>query len=380
MGLLFLWPMHNPTDFQFIKIRGARVNNLKNVSLDIPLKKMICFAGPSGSGKTSLAFHTLLTESKRRFVNSFPNSMKFFADRPSAVDVDEIYPVLPVFGLPQINPVMGSRSVAGDILRVTETLQGLFYHYSKEYCPTHQTPLEALTFGAVVKKSVEKVKGDVFHLFLEAQEFQSIFGGEFFPPRSFSPKRKTVSPFEPSDAYYEVIRFKKGDALKVHEKLAEHLSKFSKRNFLLVSDVDTKGLSLIWSNSKQCSECDHVGKTLTGASVFSPYNSLGACKSCNGYGANLIWDQEKILNRDLSVLDGALIFLKYKPFEYDKAEFLKLMKKKGWDLTTPVKKFPKEFFNILENGEGKFSGQKELYKYLESKRYKPSVQIGRAHV
>ena len=113
-----------------IRIRGARVHNLKSVDLDIPLRQLICFAGPSGSGKTSLAFHTLLAESKRRFVNSFPNSMKFFADRPSAVDVDEIYPVLPVFGLPQTNPVLGSRSVVCDIMRVTEVLQGLYFNLS----------------------------------------------------------------------------------------------------------------------------------------------------------------------------------------------------------------------------------------------------------
>ncbi len=125
------------TKQDYIKIRGARVHNLKNVDIDIPLGKLICFAGPSGSGKTSLAFHTLLNESKRRFVNSFPNSVKFFADRPAAVDVDEIFPVLPVFGLPQINPVMGSRSTVSDIMRVTEPLQSLYFNYAQEFCPTH---------------------------------------------------------------------------------------------------------------------------------------------------------------------------------------------------------------------------------------------------
>ena len=74
-GILSVMEKH---DVNVIEIRGARVHNLKNVDLDIPLRKLICFGGPSGSGKTSLAFHTLLTESKRRFLNSFPNSVKFF--------------------------------------------------------------------------------------------------------------------------------------------------------------------------------------------------------------------------------------------------------------------------------------------------------------
>lgn len=125
------------SDVNFIEIRGARVHNLKNVDLDIPLRKLVCFAGPSGSGKTSLAFHTLLTESKRRFVNSFPNSMKFFTERPAAVDVDRIFPVLPVFGLPQINPIVGSRTVVSDVMRLTDSLQNLYFTAAEELCPVH---------------------------------------------------------------------------------------------------------------------------------------------------------------------------------------------------------------------------------------------------
>ena len=123
-------------DVEYIEIRGARVHNLKNVDLNIPLRKLVCFAGPSGSGKTSLAFHTILTESKRRFVNSFPNSMKFFTERPAAVDVDSIFPVLPVFGLPQINPVLGARTVVADVMRLTDSLQNLWFSFSRLFCPT----------------------------------------------------------------------------------------------------------------------------------------------------------------------------------------------------------------------------------------------------
>lgn len=120
-----------PSQNSRIEIRGARVHNLKNLDLNIPLRQLICLGGPSGSGKTSLAFHTLLTESKRRFVNSFPNSLKFFTERPAPVDVDSIYPVLPVFGLPQINPVMGARSVVSDIMKVTDSLQNVWFSLSQ---------------------------------------------------------------------------------------------------------------------------------------------------------------------------------------------------------------------------------------------------------
>ena len=125
-----------------IRIRGARVNNLKSIDIDLPTKAITCFGGPSGSGKTSLAFHTVYNESKRRFLNSFPNYLKFFSDRPAPVDVDEIFPVLPVFGLPQINPVMGTRSVIADTMRLSEIFQNLYFHHANEYCPEHMIPLE----------------------------------------------------------------------------------------------------------------------------------------------------------------------------------------------------------------------------------------------
>jgi len=95
-----------------IQIRGARTHNLKNINVDIKLNKITCIAGPSGSGKSSLAFHTLLTESKRRFINSLPTDMKFFWEIPHTVEVDSINPVLPAWGLPHHNPVINSRPVA----------------------------------------------------------------------------------------------------------------------------------------------------------------------------------------------------------------------------------------------------------------------------
>jgi excinuclease ABC subunit A len=196
-------------DVNFIQIRGARVHNLKNVDLDIPLRKLVCFAGPSGSGKTSIAFHTLLTESKRRFVNSFPNSMKFFAERPAAVDVDSIFPVLPVFGLPQINPVVGSRAAVSDIMRLTDTLQNLYFGFSQELCPTHECELTVRSVKAQIKEQVSKpVSNGVYHILLTPNEFQRVFGDEYLPPRSYSVKNKIVGEFSQDDEYWEVMRFK----------------------------------------------------------------------------------------------------------------------------------------------------------------------------
>lgn len=363
-------------DVESIEIRGARVHNLKNIDLDIPLRKLICFAGPSGSGKTSLAFHTLLTESKRRFVNSFPNSMKFFTERPAAVDVDSIFPVLPVFGLPQINPVVGSRSVVADIMRVTDSLQNLFFGYSTELCPEHEVELEIRPVGAQLSAQVnKKVVGGVYHVLLSPNEYLRVFGENNFPVRSLGLKRKTIEPFNSEDEFWEVLRFKWDGLESLERKWKElRLDKYSLNYQLWGSDFK-KLQALKFHFRKMCPKCDFESRPAITVSAFSPYSALGACPDCNGYGANLIYDEKKIIDKDLTIQEGGLKLLNYGPFQDAYEELLKLLKRKKIPIDTPIKKLPREFFDLLNEGQGSYPGFDELKKYLESKKYRPSVRI-----
>jgi excinuclease ABC subunit A len=358
-----------------IRIRGARVHNLKNVNIDIPLNKLICFAGPSGSGKTSLAFHTLLNESKRRFVNSFPNSMKFFADRPTAVDVDEIFPVLPVFGLPQINPVMGSRSIVADIMRLTETLQGLFYHYAKEYCPKHKVQVEIVSFSSQLKKCLKIKDSDVWHVLIEKELGLAILGESFIPPRSWDSKNKKISEFSPEDDYWEVFRFKESTLSNLDTRQRDVISLLFGRPLLVWREGIKKAIEFQYESTLQCPQCDYSGMKRVTVSAFSPHSALGACKSCSGYGANLVFDETKMIDRDLSVNEGGLGFLRFGPLDWYFAELKTLMKRKKWSAEIPIKQLPKEFFQILNSGSGDWEGFEEIKKYLNSKRYKPAVRV-----
>jgi excinuclease ABC subunit A len=364
----------NPIDK--IEIRGARVHNLKNVDLDIPLRKLTCFAGPSGSGKTSLAFHTLLSESRRRFVNSFPNSVKFFTDRPAAVDVDMIFPVLPVFGLPQINPVVGARSVVADIMRLTDSLQNLYYSFSTELCPVHLTELRPVSLGQQLKAQLpKKIQQGIFHILVRPLEYQRIFGEDFLPARSFTAKRKTVENFIAEDELWEVMRFKWEGIDQLDQKWEE----LNLHKFPLVYQIWSKDLKapleLKFHSAKVCPEGDFVSRPVTTVSAFSPYSALGACPACNGYGAQLIYDEKKIIDRDMTIMEGGLKLLNYGPFHDAYEQLLKILKKKKVPLDVPIKKLPADFFELLHQGQGQYPGYNELKRYLESKKYKPSVRI-----
>ncbi len=364
-----------------IEIRGARVHNLKNVDLDIPLRKLICLGGPSGSGKTSLAFHTLLTESKRRFVNSFPNSMKFFTERPAAVDVDRIFPVLPVFGLPQINPVMGSRAVVADIMRLTDSLQNLYFGFSQELCPVHECELSIRPIREQLKSQVEtKLQQGIYYILLNPNEYQRVFGEGFLPPRSYSMKRKTIEPFQEQDDFWEVMRFKWENLEALEKKWIElKLDKFP-LSYLIWGEGLKKPQLLKFHFERVCPECDFESCPVMTVSAFSPYSALGACPDCNGYGANLIYDDKKIIDKDLTIQEGGLKLLNYGPFQGAYEELLKLLKRRKIPLDTPIKKMPKDFFQLVDEGHGAYPGYVELKKYLESKKYKPSVRIYIRHL
>lgn len=358
-----------------IRIRGARVHNLKNVDLDLPLYQLICFAGPSGSGKTSLAFHTLLSESRRRFVNSFPNSMKFFTDRPTAVDVDEIFPVLPVFGLPQINPVMGSRSIVADVMRITETLQGLYFHYAKEYCPTHNEEVRPMAFSMQLAEAIQGKKGEVWHLIVGQELGQAILGDNFAPSRSWDSKRKTIENFEPTDDHWEVLRFKESTLATLDSKNADVITRLEGRPLLLWVEGLKKALPFSYVSRRRCPSCDYAGKQGLTVSAFSPHSALGACKACNGYGANLLFDEKKMLDKELSVDEEGVAFLRFGPLDWYSMELRKVMKRRKWSTAVPLNELPKEFFKVLQEGEGDWEGFEGVKKYLESKRYKPAVRV-----
>jgi excinuclease ABC subunit A len=361
---------------EFIKIRGARVHNLKNVNLDLPLKKLICFAGPSGSGKSSLAFHTLLAESKRRFLNSYPNSIKFFIERPAAVDVDSIFPVLPVFGLPQINPIVGSRAVVSDVIRLTDSFQNLFFSMAREYCPKHDVQLEKTGLIQQIQKLVRpEFESEVFHLLVEKNDYLRIFGENFLPSRTYEAQLKKMRNFDPEDDHWEILRFKWQNLDQLELKLRDLKIDQYHFRFYLWTEKFKKEIQFSFNSSASCPQCDFLSIPVHTVSSFSPYSALGACSNCNGYGANLIYDDKKLIDPDLSIQDGGLKFLNYSPFEFALNELLKILKKRKISLDIPIRKLPKDFLILLNEGEGNYPGYTALKQYLDSKKYKPSVRI-----
>ena len=135
---------------EFIRIRGARTHNLKNVSLDIPRNKMIVITGLSGSGKSSLAFDTLYAEGQRRYVESLSAYARQFLARMDKPDVDLIEGLSPAISIEQKSTSHNPRSTVGTVTEIHDYLRLLYARAGDPECPEHGTKLEAQTVSQMV--------------------------------------------------------------------------------------------------------------------------------------------------------------------------------------------------------------------------------------
>ena len=143
-----------------IIIRGARVNNLKNIDLDLPRNKMIVMTGLSGSGKTSLAFDTIYAEGQRRYVESLSSYARQFLGGVDKPDVDVIEGLSPSIAIDQKTTSNNPRSTVATTTEIYDYLRLLYARCGIAYCPNHNEPIEAMTVTAMVRNIMNYPEGE----------------------------------------------------------------------------------------------------------------------------------------------------------------------------------------------------------------------------
>ena len=139
---------------EYLKIKGARTHNLKNISVDFPRNKLIVITGLSGSGKSSLAFDTLYAEGQRRYVESLSAYARQFLDRMNKPDVDLIEGLSPAISIEQKSTSHNPRSTVGTVTEIHDYLRLLYARAGDPYCPDHKIKLEAKTVSQMVDQII----------------------------------------------------------------------------------------------------------------------------------------------------------------------------------------------------------------------------------
>ncbi|MCH9058792.1 MAG: excinuclease ABC subunit A, partial [Planctomycetes bacterium] len=142
-----------------ITVKGAREHNLRNVSLDLPRNKLICFTGVSGSGKSSFAFDTLFAEGQRRYIESLSSYARQFLGQLAKPDVDQITGLSPAIAIQQKTGGWNPRSTVGTITQIHDYLRVLFARAGRQFCPQCDQPISAQTRTQIVGRLLDLDEG-----------------------------------------------------------------------------------------------------------------------------------------------------------------------------------------------------------------------------
>ncbi len=367
---------------EFIKIKGARVHNLKNIDLDLPKNKLIVITGLSGSGKSSLAFDTLYAEGQRRYVESLSAYARQFLGVMDKPDVDKIEGISPAISIDQRKSTHNPRSTVGTITEVYDYLRLLYARIGKPHCPKCGKVISRQTVDQIVDQVMKLPKNTeitVLGPIIRNKKgehhgvLEEIQRGGFVRVRIDA----TIFPVEES-LDKPMDKQKKHDIEVVVDRLV--LDKDLDRS-RLVDSLETalhlgKGIVIINKNSKSkdpieddliFSEhfaCEDCGISLPELEprLFSFNNPYGACPECTGLGEKLEVDPELVIpNKRLTIAEGAIwpwsrASHKVGRQGYYYSILSGLSVKYNFSLDEEVGSLPKKIIDIILNGDGEFTG------------------------
>lgn len=350
-------------DNDYIVIKGARENNLKNIDLKIPRNKLVVMTGVSGSGKTSLAFDTIYAEGQRRYVESLSAYARMFLDNVDKPNVDLIEGLSPAISIDQKTTSKNPRSTVGTVTEIYDYLRLLYARIGRPTCPNHNIEIHAQTIEEMTNK-----------LFTYPLESRIIILSPIAENRkgTFEKTLEILRKDGYSKVYIDDIEYELDEEIKL-DKNAKHnilvvvdrlkLKMESKSRIYesieqasLLSDgkiyVDVDDTRLLFSEHYACPECGFtIGKLEP--TMFSFNSPLGACPNCHGIGGVFRLDPDLLItDPTLSIADGAIRYLKNIVFSenIEWQVYKTLFDYYKIDLFTPYKDLSDEQKDIILNG------------------------------
>ena len=389
-----------------IHIRGARQNNLKNLSLSIPNGELVVVTGVSGSGKSSLVFDTLYAEGQRRYVETFSPYARQFLDRMDKPQVDSIEGIPPAIAIDQTNPVRTSRSTVGTMTELNDHLKLLYARAAKLFCRGCGKPVIRDTpqtvYDFLLKKSSENndprlvitFPVDIPKNFTEKEILQLLErqGYTRIHARGKTTLHMVQDRFRTAAAERARVTEALESALKVGQgKVNVYAENQGQTTFSGEPGAEKDGKTwsvpvFRFSSHLHCPDCDISYSEPTPA-AFSFNSPLGACDACRGFGRVIGVDFGlAVPNESLSLKDGCVRPWQSPSFRDCQNDLVKYAKKRGIPLDTPFRELKEKDREWVLEGEkdwvswrkswpGVWYGVRRFFKWLESKAYKMHIRV-----
>ena len=355
-----------------IVIKGARVNNLKNINVEIPRDKLVILTGLSGSGKSSLAFDTVYAEGHRRFVESLSSYARMFLGQMEKPDVDLIEGLSPAISIDQKTTSKNPRSTVGTVTEIYDYLRLLYARVGIPHCPVCGKKIVRQSTDTIIDKIMELEIGERFLILAPVVRAQKGMHEKVFAnakKSGYVRARVNGSMYELS----EEIKLDKNkkhnieivvDRLVMKENLRSRLSDSVENalriaeGHLLVAKVDREGNVLDEMEFSQSYACEehNISFGELEPRMFSFNNPAGACPHCAGLGEMRRIAVDRLIPNDkLSLSQGAIAVNGFKTLEEESWNgplFKAVGERFGFDLNTPIYKFTEDMRNILLYGSG----------------------------
>jgi excinuclease ABC subunit A len=370
-----------PSPDGHIRILGARQNNLKGFSLDLPLGRLIVVTGVSGSGKSSLAFDTLYSEGQRRYVETFSPYTRQFLDRMDKPRVDRIEGIPPAIAIDQTNPVRTSRSTVGTMTELNDHLKLLWARAARLYCSgcgrevrrdTADSIYDALaalpapwllvTFPVTVPENF--TAAEVTEL-LARQGYRRIHRRE--------------------GRRWEVIQDRVQNSSGRRGRVVEDLEAALRfgQGRVAVYPLDEKlepAAPLRFSADLHCPDCDiHYRDPVP--NLFSFNSPLGACETCRGFGRTIGVDYDLVVpDPSRSLAQGAVKPWQSESFGEMQTDLLRFARKRGVPVNAAWSALSESQRRWVLEGEGEYEeglwyGVARFFRWMESKAYKMHIRV-----
>ncbi|MCX7988462.1 MAG: excinuclease ABC subunit UvrA [Thermodesulfovibrio sp.] len=362
---------------EYLIIRGARQNNLKNIDLSIPHNKLTVITGISGSGKSSLAFDTIYAEGQWRFIECLSSYARVFIEKLPRPEVDLIDNLRPSIALEQRNPVKGSRATVGTHTEIYDYLRVIFSKIAKPFCPRCDKEIKRWNPSEVADELFKNFQGKrAFVIFETNENIQKLIHLGF--ARSFVIENNNPTIIDltvlKNDVKYPINVIT--DRLKIYDKsrLIDSLEMAFRMGRVKVF-ISDNNLLLNFPSEVKCAYCDMEAEEPSPL-LFSFNHPQGACPECKGFGYILSYDENLVIpDKELSLKEGAIEIFERNMLKWWKQQLIKGAKLTGIDVNIPYRELPEEHKKLIFTGNQYFYGLNDFFEELERKRYKVHVRV-----
>ncbi len=349
----------------YIRIKGARANNLKNVDIEIPRNKLVVMTGVSGSGKSSLAFDTIYAEGQRRYVESLSSYARQFLGQMDKPDLDYIQGLSPAISIDQKTGSRNPRSTVGTVTELYDYMRLLWARIGKPHCPKCGKEIRQQTIDQIIDQLMLLPDGTKLMILAPVVRARK---GEYV--KVFEDARRSgYVRVRVDGSMYELSEEIKLDKNKKHtievvvdrvvikngimRRLADSVeTAASLANGLVIADVVSENRQILFSQNYACPDCGISIEELT-PRMFSFNTPYGACPKCDGLGMQLLVDPDLIIPDDsLSINGGAIKATGWGSGADSIAAmyYNALAEKYGFTLDTPISELPDGVKDILLYG------------------------------